>query len=245
MCRLFYDPSPQTRGVNLIEEQLAALEESFGGDGNGMVLLGSGRRPIKGVKVRPRELAEAAVDFKGPVMFHTRKASMGGVVDELCQPFYIPHNTVIAHNGHWGEWGVALDTLLKAGKIHFIPNRLSDSLVGALLARSYGLGAISNYIDEGVWLYADVPSARDIREGAKQEPKQVVVVNHSGGFCVNFTTGQAASEPVFWSEKDDVQWLARGSILQLFPEIKLLKGTTWVPSPKKQKGTAKKGKGKK
>lgn len=229
MCRLFFDPTPQVTGAVLLEKQFTRLEEAFGGDGNGLALIGSDKPLIKGVKMRPSTLAGAAEEFAGPVMFHTRKASIGGVHDSLCQPFYIPHNTIVAHNGHWGHFEQGLDLLLRARIMKYIPMHLSDSLVGALLARSFGPGALINYVGEGVWLHANTYPT----------PIVTAIVN-SGSFTINMTTGQAASQPVYWGMDADVRICGVGSVIQLFPEIKVISGSIYNRIPHEDKKVGKK-----
>ncbi len=225
MCRLYF--APKAKNEERLATQFDLLEASMGGQGNGIALLG-GEQPelIKGVQVTTGTLAKKAVEHAGPFMFHTRIASIGGVVDSLCQPFKIglKKPAVVAHNGHWGWWEKGLELLLMRGKMQFVPLHLSDSLIGAMLAKHYGPGALRSYVKSGVWLYAQ-------GEGAKL---QVMAVVNDGSFCVNMRTGEAASEAVLWGA-DDVQWVRKDSVVALWPEIKVISGGFFGLSKKERR----------
>lgn len=226
MCRILFDPTPRGSGEQLLNQQFTVLEKRLGGDGNGMALLKSGK-VIKGTKMDVGYLAEKAADQDEPILFHTRLASVGGKVSELCQPFAIDP-MVICHNGHWVGWEWGLETLLRAGRLSFVPLHCSDSLVGARLARSFGANYLRHSVGTGVWVVAE----------RRPELKVTAVVN-TGDFAINFETGQAASERVLWEKDDTVLYLQPGSICEIYPTINLLDGE-WDSKPYVAK---KKGKG--
>lgn len=212
MCRLYFNPKPANRGLVGLTSQFEQLERVAGGHGNGVALLNQGR-VIKGLNKKSDDLAAAAIDDGGPMMFHTRLASIGTISDQLCQPFKVAP-LIVAHNGHWWGWNDALTAMLAARKLSYVPQHLSDSLVGALAARAWGSFVISSYIQTGVWMLADLKTT---------EPKVMVAVN-TGDFCVNLTTGEAASQPVDWVKSDKVGYVQEGSLVALYPELRVLRG---------------------
>lgn len=113
------------------------MEKSQGGDGNGIAFLQDGTiRVAKGVQAKTDALALFASEIESPILFHTRRASSGPIVDSLCQPF-MQGGIAITHNGHWGSWDEVARELIMAGHIdaHY---PINDSLTAATAVAQYG-----------------------------------------------------------------------------------------------------------
>lgn len=115
MCRLLYFPANSEMIRKIGKENLTAflkqLEKSAGGDGNGIGFFTSkGEAKIfKGVNFKVEDAAEIIYNVitkektSSGVIFHTRRASVGNVSDELCHPFQ-GKGFLLAHNGHWAKY---------------------------------------------------------------------------------------------------------------------------------------------
>lgn len=226
MCRILFNPSPLTTGYVGLEEQMSLLQASAGGDGNGLGLLQSGDI-VKGVKVTVDDLAAAALDGDQPFLFHTRRASIGERVDSLCQPFRVELDvkgppTIVAHNGTWENYRLGVDYLLRQKDLRYLPFNLSDSLVATMMSRYLGPSVFRHYVGSGVWIHA-----------RKYSNLRVIAVVETGDFALNFTTGEAASEPVGWAKSDSIYYANPGSVFELYPDMKLLGGEMLAKPPKK------------
>jgi hypothetical protein len=114
---------------------------------------------FKGVKLDVKILARIAAHAEGPVLFHTRRATTGGVCNALCQPF-VDDGTALVHNGVWGGWAnPAMELILQGSLDANAP--INDSLAAATLVANYGrytLEAINSGVfvvmtTEGAWLH--------------------------------------------------------------------------------------------
>jgi hypothetical protein len=138
MCRIAYIPDPKELGSDNMTDLFAYLEETQGGDGNGLAFKDSDGiiHAVKGVSMPTEFLAQVASKLDGPVLFHTRNATIGGTCNELCQPFVID-NIAFVHNGHWHGWGdVAMELLVNGDMDGHGP--INDSLAAAALAIKHG-----------------------------------------------------------------------------------------------------------
>ena len=120
MCRL---AMLNKKGFKNMEESFGVklffdfLEKAMGGQGNGYLLVKSGKIVgyDKGVKLSNEEIVNVAntTDFDW-LLYHTRVVSKGNVCDEQCHPFVSPDNNLaIAMNGtesHFGEIGKLMGT---------------------------------------------------------------------------------------------------------------------------------------
>lgn len=160
MCRIVYMPMP-----GLVEEQdlldlFLYLETKQGGEGNGLAIVYQDEiLAHKGISVEVDELAYQAANMGGPTLFHTRRATSGGVCDDLCQPFVID-NMAVAHNGMWRDWEDAALQLIMQDKMDgALP--INDSLTAATLAARLGrytletikLGVFVVMTTTGAWLH--------------------------------------------------------------------------------------------
>jgi hypothetical protein len=210
-----FDPHPELRGKELLEQQFTVLTELAGGEGQGLSFLNT-RDTIKGIDLKFPDLAADAALGDEPILYHTRRSSVGAPVDQLCQPFTI-HPYIVAHNGHWNFWLSGLEALLRANKLKFVPYHMSDSLVGSLIVRSWGPGTLYQYEAEGVWLVS--------KTAYKGGPGDLTAIVNSGDLAVNLTTGQAASVPIGWDLNDQIGYVKPGSVIKLWPKIKLVTGS--------------------
>lgn len=114
MCRLAFIPgqAPITKAQLLC--LLDDLEVSFGGDGNGYVMI-SPKNQIKhskGIKLNNETIANENYKLirQGWAMYyHTRKISVGWADDNQCHPFEIKgpkFRGYLCHNGTWADGGV-------------------------------------------------------------------------------------------------------------------------------------------
>jgi hypothetical protein len=231
MCRISFDPHPELRGEEILEEQFSTLTRLAGGEGQGIAFLDD-RRVIKGVEMTSEQLAREVMATPQPFIYHTRRASIGEINDSLCQPFLFPP-IIVAHNGHWTRYLAGMENLLRANKLKFVPFHMSDSMVGAFSARAWGTGVLHQLGAQGVWLVSKID-----REG---KGTLMAVVN-SGDFAINCTTGQAASVPVAWEKGDEVVYAKPGSVISLWPRRELIVGEVSF-KPLFSIGGKKKGKG--
>ena len=143
MCRLAYIPAG-TRPAWLLA-YLHQLEDSLGGDGNG-VAVGDACR--KGRRVSLEAVLRFMEKHPGAALFHTRAASSGGISDALCHPFWTGRGW-LAHNGHWVVGASAAEVL---GAI--TSQVWSDSRVFAWCVRRRGFAvACAKLRPSGVWLH--------------------------------------------------------------------------------------------
>jgi hypothetical protein len=153
MCRLAYIKRP-FQGMT---EWLRKLEQSAGGDGNGIAV---GDRCIKGVKISVEETVQALHDMQPrktkktkrgkkivlPALWHTRRTSSGGDHDALCHPHPCDGGWLV-HNGHW-QW--AHEEALKVD--NFGP--MSDTRLFATVVDRDGFEvAVKEHQPPGVWLH--------------------------------------------------------------------------------------------
>ena len=160
MCRIMYAPDPSMLAEKDYADLFSYLEKGMGGDGNGLATIINGRIALfKGVSLDVKVLARIASSTDGPVLFHTRRATTGGICDALCQPFMY-NGTALVHNGIWRGWdGPAMELILQGTLDGNAP--INDSLVAAALAANYGrytLEAIDTGVfvvmtAEGAWLH--------------------------------------------------------------------------------------------
>ena len=144
MCRLAYIP----KLFKSLPQWLRQLEESFGGDGNGIAM---GGELFKGLGMT----VEACVNLMRfgplPALWHTRKVSSGHKNDRLCHPFPCDGGW-LAHNGHWQAGHIAAMTHrdINGGPV------LSDTAFFALLVDRMGFEtACDKYNPTGVWLFME------------------------------------------------------------------------------------------
>lgn len=144
MCRLAYLPRPFT-GFSAWFRQ---LEDSCGGDGTGLAI---GTKAIKSVHLTAEASALEAARIlmtakKGkkrqlPILWHTRRTSIGGTVDQLCHPFACDGGWLV-HNGHWASMAA------KASR------KESDTLLFSRIVDEQGFaGACLDACPPGVWLH--------------------------------------------------------------------------------------------
>lgn len=224
MCRLLYVKEPRQYGPEELEEKFLFLREALGGEGDGVSVLRTGE-VLKGIDKTPKELADFALAQDGPIFFHTRRATLGEVVDPLCQPFYI-HPITVMHNGHWKNWDWTLQMLLSSGRMRYIPTHLSDSLVGAIAARSWGPGALHQWIDTGCWLYA--------RRNSVGLAEVQAVVN-DGTLYYNVDREELCSQACFWKLGEKVLQLNKGTVCRMLPEFTLERGSLTEVELKRKK----------
>lgn len=150
MCRIAYIPNPQMVPEKDFVELFTFLEKRMGGDGNGLATIIDGEISVfKGVSLDVKILANIASRVTGPVLFHTRRATSGGICNALCQPF-VNNGTALVHNGIWMDWGDAGMELILQGHLDAsVP--INDSLAAATLAANHGRYALEA-IDSGVFV---------------------------------------------------------------------------------------------
>jgi len=150
MCRLYV----VTRRVpqKVLEKNMKVLEDSCGGNGNGLGWWDNGKKIEKGVKKTCEELSKLAAVGPYPKLFHTRLATHGGVFDDLCHPFDAGDH-IVAHNGIWSSYDDAKWTLLGKEKTRDIVSA-SDSLIAAMLIKHFG-DDVLDLIDSGMWVTID------------------------------------------------------------------------------------------
>ena len=138
MCRIAYIPHPKELGAADLADFFAHLEKRQGGDGNGLAFTDRDGviHAVKGVSFPTKLLAEIASKMDKPVLFHTRNGTIGGICNELCQPFVID-NMAFVHNGHWNGWDDAAMALLLSGDMDG-HGPINDSLTAATLAIKRG-----------------------------------------------------------------------------------------------------------
>ncbi|MDP9439587.1 MAG: hypothetical protein M3P49_12745 [Actinomycetota bacterium] len=129
------------RDFKPLAKTLSDLEKSCGGDGNGYYNAATGELQ-KGVNLSPAEIAFDAHGAEGLQLFHTRFATAGGVVDDLCHPFDAGEY-VLMHNGGWFDWNW-----------YAFGDEESDTAVVASLVRDYGPGILldKEMKDTGVYV---------------------------------------------------------------------------------------------
>ena len=137
MCRIAYVPDTGTIDGRDLADLFSCLEHALGGDGNGLAFISDDTVHVaKSITLGTEFLADLAMQTSGPVLFHTRRATCGGVCDALCQPFVID-NKAFAHNGSWCGWNdVALELILRGDMDGSAP--LNDSLTSAVIAAKHG-----------------------------------------------------------------------------------------------------------
>ncbi len=125
MCRLSLI---NREGIKYIEKNFKGgiktlfdhLETSFGGHGNGVAIIGRGKTTIrKGVDLDNKEIADLVhntMDNINYIIYHTRVASKGVIIDANCHPFMDDNSKdILAMNGT-EEWinplidGIGTDT---------------------------------------------------------------------------------------------------------------------------------------
>lgn len=160
MCRIAYVPCPALLEIGDFTDLFSYLEKSVGGDGNGLATVIDGSiKVFKGVRLDVKVLARIAAHAEGPVLFHTRRATTGGICNALCQPF-VDNGTALVHNGIWRGWdGPAMELILQGSLDANAP--INDSLAAATLVANYGrytLEAINSGVfvvmrRKGAWLH--------------------------------------------------------------------------------------------
>lgn len=160
MCRIAYIPEPGMLSVGDYTDLFSYLEKSMGGDGNGLTATIDGAlRVFKGVRMGVEVLASIADNVNSPVLFHTRRATTGGICNALCQPF-VDNGTALVHNGIWHGWANPASELILQGALD-ANAPINDSLAAAALVADYGrytLEAIKSGVfvvmtTEGAWLH--------------------------------------------------------------------------------------------
>lgn len=158
MCRLMFIPMGTRWGSRRLKTQFEYLEETSGGDGNGLALIPLESREveiIKGVDINAERcslLAADAIDSGMHVLFHTRLSSSGNRGDKQCHPFYISNDksNCVAHNGHW-------EKIASLAKIY--SKEMSDTQFFARAFRILGrnkLMELGLWPTTGVWMYCGV-----------------------------------------------------------------------------------------
>ncbi len=107
MCRISYIPK-DFKDQKLLEELFADLDKSMGGDGLGLGWFKKGIPNIfKGEKLTAVGLSQNVCELNSDhgILFHCRRASIGGVNDDNCHP-YLWQDTITIHNGHVEGTGV-------------------------------------------------------------------------------------------------------------------------------------------
>lgn len=105
MCRIFMASGDFIRSVSKkwLSDTFSGLENSMGGDGNGVYIQLKNRAVYKkGVSFSTGDAVSFVMKYQRnaqTVMFHTRMTSSGSTTDEMCHPF-IGDNYALIHNGH-------------------------------------------------------------------------------------------------------------------------------------------------
>ena len=209
MCRIAVIPNP--RGQPELAEMLEALQASNGGDGNGVALIPE-MRVIKGVELSTANIAKIVADRSDPVIFHTRRASVGAVCNHLCQPFKAG-DIVLAHNGTSTGWREIALALFESGERITPP--LSDSLTMAHAVRRWGRSALW-LAGGGTWVV-----------GTKDK---IILVSHDGNFEI------ADDHSLFASELSvPAMTLSRDAVVELWPKFNLEMGLLSTKAKKYKK----------
>lgn len=206
MCRLMYLPTNVRPPRQVLTEWMAQLESSFGGHGIGYAT--SSRGAIKGEKITPKSSAlDITRNLKGAVIWHTRRASIGSVGDDLCHPFPTTQGSYLVHNGHWGD-GAFFATMFKG--------LWSDTRVAALAIQCKGWKAFTRYCNNGVWLHLT--------------PKGLQVHYASGSLWGETETGALCSEPCKdWGKWAKVMQGTYDDGIVKYEREKVRNETVWFP----------------
>lgn len=240
MCRIVYVPNS-----GLVDEQdlldlFGFLETTMGGDGNGLAFEHNDQVLVtKSVEIHTDDLAYMAANVGGPTLFHTRRATSGGICNELCQPFVVD-NMAVAHNGMWRDWDdIAVDLILQG----LLPGDrpINDSLAAAVFASKFGrysLEVISTGVfvlmtPDGAWLHLRGGSFKfcpDLGIYASEFPKDWPASKRIGNDAIAFLSEDG---PIFecggWWQAyvsrltqiwKDGQWVKKGDVeeaLNQFP----------------------------
>lgn len=153
MCRHLYLPYPQYFIENTLKRWFVSLNIALGGHGCGIGLFTSFdntaelfkdgfqvwsignntvRAILKGVNLEPEEAAFYANKYKtetlNGIIYHARLASVGGIHDELCQPFPSGKEAILTHNGTWSDY-LTYKTMSEYMAGIKYPKHVSDTLV--------------------------------------------------------------------------------------------------------------------
>lgn len=184
MCRIAYIPSTEGLGIKVLSDLFAYLEKKQGGDGNGLAYYDDADGAlcyVGGVEQSSAHLASLASVCVGPVLFHTRLASSGGVMDALCQPI-IQDGVAFAHNGTWHGWPSVAQELIFAGKLN-ANYPINDSVTAAAMAIEYGRYSLET-IKAGVFvLMEDGVAKLHLRTGVFRWSREL------GIYASDFETG--------------------------------------------------------
>lgn len=140
--------------IILCEKEFPSLDtlksaEAMNGHGGGISWVGSSglvsyRKSLDAEEIYKITKEEATL----PAIIHFRIASVGGVVDELCHPFPITDEvsldlygeceSVLFHNGTWGEWKEHMLSVVKYHKMQIPDGVWSDSRCMAYMANHFG-----------------------------------------------------------------------------------------------------------
>jgi hypothetical protein len=105
-----------------------------------------GKRVRKGINLDVYECADWVMSSKKPALFHTRRASIGGLSTSLCHPFKC-HGGYLVHNGHWLEGAAIADQR---------QSLTSDTQIMAEFVEDLGFEEAMRKLDPaGVWLWMD------------------------------------------------------------------------------------------
>lgn len=150
MCRIMYTPNPGLLEEEDFADLFSHLEKTMGGDGNGLAtMVGGTIRTFKGIRLDIQVLARIAANANSPILFHTRRATTGGICNALCQPF-VDDGMAVVHNGLWRDWaGPAMELILQGSMDADAP--INDSLTAAVLASRFGRYALEA-INSGVFV---------------------------------------------------------------------------------------------
>lgn len=136
--------------VNVARELMSNLEKTRGGDGNGFVIIDKRKKMKKGIGLKIDEICQELKKHPNSLfIFHTRMASYGKIMGELCQPFKI-NNGYVVHNGTWPEF--IIDYLICN---HLIPEYANDSYTLAYLIQQFGPEVLKKIYGVGVVVYYD------------------------------------------------------------------------------------------
>lgn len=150
MCRHAYFPRGTDVGDPLIEGLLEYLDDAAGGHGLGVGTWRDDKAFIaKSDKMTPKE-AFKAMEGRSDVgwLFHTRLASIGAKVPDLCQPFN-HKDYMVTHNGHWSDWKEPYWALLLTKKIT-MRDLMNDSRTMAVMVGE--VGPLVTWEGSGVFL---------------------------------------------------------------------------------------------
>lgn len=206
------------QGMPFLEELLTELIKANGGEGNGLGYFTPDGFPVlhKGVALTAKDICSLLPkDTYG--LFHTRKASVGNISDDNCQPILIDRDTFLVHNGTWSDHKLARMAMLLQKQIDVAEfQNLSDTVILSKIIQVVGLSFL-DLVDSGVFIL--------FRKGA------IRVYLHTGNFNAMRYHGWWFYATDFPSELYKTRTVTlnftNGSVFDISPQgFKLLKGKT-------------------